>query len=288
MSRLLPAAIVCCAVAIGATTYSLLGSNAADGIEVPGANTPAPGAAAASAASTELEQARRTCAQAALDALIAKWRAAVQATPTDRASWRLLAEALLERVLQRAHLRGIEVGTPLHETLPVEVAADLDAGTAAVVKARELGDDSGELFRIEAALMGHRITGLTTALQWNGKIQQALTKAAARAKDDPQLHIALGLRKRLVPKFLGQDPQKALEHFEFAARQLPDDERPAVFAAMASYLQQKREQAMRWLEQAVQRNPQNTFARVVLERVKRGEQDPFGRDVSAAEASGAK
>lgn len=288
MSRILPAAIACCTLAIGATTWSLLGSSPADGIEVPSSSAAAPGAPPANAADTELQQARRTCAQAALDAFVAKWRAAVQATPTDRTGWRLLAEALLERVLQRSHLRGIEVGTPLHDTLPTEVAADLDAGTAAVARARELGDDSGELFRIEATLMSQRITGLTTALQWNSKIQQALTKAAARAKDDPQLHVALGLRKLLVPKFLGQDPQKALEHFEFAARQLPDDERPAVFAAMASYLQQKREQAMRWLEQAVQRNPQNTFARVVLARVKRGEQDPFGRDVSAAEASGAK
>lgn len=290
MSRLLPAAIVCCAVAIGATTYSLLGSNAVDSIDVPGPTTSAPAlpTAASTPSSTELQQARHSCTQPALDAIVAKFRAAVQAAPTDPASWRLLAEALLERVLQRSHLRGIEVGTPLYETLPAEVAADLDAGTAAVAKARELGCDDGTLFRIEAALMSHRITGLATALQWNSKIQQALTKAGARAKDDPQLHIALGLRKLLVPKFLGQDPQKALEHFEFAARQMPDDERPAVFAAMASYLQQKREQAMRWLEQAVQRNPQNTFARVVLERVKRGEQDPFGRDVSAAEASGAK
>ena len=41
---------------------------------------------------------------------------------------------------------------------------------------------------------------------------------------------------------------------------------PAVFAAMASYLQQKRQQAIGWMEQAVAKNPQNRFARVVLQR----------------------
>jgi hypothetical protein len=75
---------------------------------------------------------------------------------------------------------------------------------------------------------------------------------------------------------LGHDPERALEHFELAARALADDERPAVFAAMASYLQRKRLQAVAWLEQAVARNPKNSFARVVLQRVRRDEGDPFG------------
>jgi len=290
MSRLLPASILCCTLAIGATTYAMLGDGPADRIQVPSLPSPTAGATpgAGTGFAAELQLARRACSQPAIDAIVARVRAAVAAAPNDRQGWHLLAEALLERVLQRCHLRGIVVGTPLYESLPGDVAKDLDAGTAAIARARELGDDSGELFRLEAAVMSHRITGLGSALQWNGRIQQALAKAAERAKDDPQLHVALGLRKLLVPKFLGQDADKALEHFEFAARQLLDDERPAVFAAMANLLQQKRQQAIDWLTQAVQRNPQNTFARVVLARVQRGEPDPFGRDVTAAEASSTK
>jgi tetratricopeptide (TPR) repeat protein len=109
-----------------------------------------------------------------------------------------------------------------------------------------------------------------------------------RAQDDPQLHVVMGLRLLMAPSLLGHDPERALEHFDFAARALADDERPAVFAAMASYLQRKRQQAVAWLEQAVARNPKNSFARVVLQRVRRDEGDPFGRDVSVAEAAASK
>jgi hypothetical protein len=136
--------------------------------------------------------------------------------------------------------------------------------------------------------MSNQITGLVAAMQWNGRIQAALTKAAERGADDPRLHVALGLRRLLAPKLLGHDAEQALTHFEFAAELLQDDERPAVFAAMASYLQRKRQQALTWLQRAVERNPANTFARVVLERVRRDERDPFGRDVTTAEAATAK
>ncbi len=298
MSRLLPVSILCCTIAIGATAYAMLGEGPADRIQVPSQAKPMassaanPVAGATTGASTgpaaELQQARRSGSKPALDAIVEVFQTAVTAAPNDRNSWHLLAEALLERVLQRSHLCGIVIGTPRYENLPAEVAEDLDAGTAAIARARELGDDSGDLFRLEAAVMSHRITGLATALQWNGRIQQALAKAGERAKDDPRLHVALGLRKLLVPKFLGQDASKALEHFEFAAGQMLDDERPAVFAAMANLLQEKRQQAIAWLTQAVQQNPQNTFAKVVLARVQRGEPDPFGRDVTAAEASSTK
>ena len=79
----------------------------------------------------------------------------------------------------------------------------------------------------------------------------------------------------------------ALEHFTFAA-EASDDERPAVFAAMATYLQHKRQQAIAWLQRAVAKNPDNKFARVVLQRLRRGEEDPFGRDVTASELAAAK
>lgn len=299
MRRTLSILCALCAVGIGVTAWSRL--TAGTTIEVP-AHAPAAGpngatdagsarAGAATAAGDDatmrLRAARRQCSVAALDGVVAQLVAATDAEPTSRDAWHLLAEACLERAQQRTHLRGMTVGEPVFAELPAELARDIERGLAAVAKARELGDDSGGLFRIEAGLLSQQITGLATALQWNGAIAAALTKAAERAADDPQLHVALGLKKLLAPRLFGHDPDGALTHFEYAAK-AGDDERPAVFAAMASYLQQKREQAIGWLERAVAANPANTFARVVLRRLRRGEADPFGRDVSAAEVAAAK
>jgi tetratricopeptide (TPR) repeat protein len=292
MSRLLPAAILCCAAAIGGTAYGMLGESPVDRIVVPagGAQAPeqAPPPPPRDDVESLLQRARRSGSKAALDEVVARLQAETQGPAATSTHHRLLARALLERVMQHSQWRGLVVGQPVYETLPKQVARDLDAATTAIARARELGDDTGELYRTEAALMSHRITGLASALQWNSKIQQALAKAAERCQDDPQLHTALGLRKLLAPPFLGQDLGKALDHFEYAAKALLDDERPAVFAAMASSLQQKQQQAIGWLEQAVQRNPQNVFARTVLARLRRGEADPFGRDVTPAEAAAAK
>lgn len=47
--------------------------------------------------------------------------------------------------------------------------------------------------------------------------------AGWRRLTDPHLQVALGL---LAPKLLGQDIDKALEHFEFAAKALQDDGAP--------------------------------------------------------------
>jgi hypothetical protein len=286
MKPIVPLLCIACVAAIGATGYSMLGTGAADAIDVPtdGAAAPvAPGGAAAA-----LRAARRQCSLPALDAVIADLRTRTVAAADDAEAWHLLAEALLERAQQRAHLRGMAVGTPVFAELPAELAADLQAGLAAVARARELGDDGSDLYRIEASLMSQHITGMGAALQWNARIEAALAQAGERARDNPYLHTMLGLRKLLAPRLLGHDPQRALEHFEFAARALADDERPAVFAAMASHLQRKRLQAVAWLEQAVARNPHNTFARVVLQRVRRDEPEPFARDISEAEAAAAK
>jgi hypothetical protein len=95
--------------------------------------------------------------------------------------------------------------------------------------------------------------------------------------------VALGLRLLLAPRLLGHDPAAALTHFDRAAAGLPDDERPLLFAAMAEWLLRQRQRAIARLEQAVARNPDRVFARVVLARLRRDEPDPFGRDVAAAE-----
>jgi tetratricopeptide (TPR) repeat protein len=286
MKRLLPVLCLVCTAAVGGTTWVMLRS----GVDLDVAVPSAPGGAANGDAANEpfaadLDRARRTCTPTALDAVVAALRAATSERGEDRHAWHLLAEACLERALVRSHHRGMSVGTPTWRELPTEVAADLDRGLAAAARARELGDDSADLFRIEAGLLGQRITGLGTALQWNGKIKDALQAASQRGADDPRLHVSLGLRKLLAPKLLGHDPNQALEHFEFAAKALARDERPAVFAAMASYLLKKRQQAIGWLEQATARNPANTFARVVLRRLQAGEAQPFERDVTAAEAA---
>lgn len=284
MSRLVPILCAACVVGIGLTAWSQLSAGDTN-LDIP-SNTPAPKQNQASAAATELRKARKTCTVEALDAFIVNLSRQASETPSKEV-WHKLAEAHLERALQRTHLRGMVVGEPTFEELPEDFKGDLEAGLAAIEKARELGDESGELFRIEAGLMSQHITGWKSALAWNGKIGAALKTAGNLIKDDPQLHTALGLRKLFAPKWWGNDPAKALEHFEFADK-ADDDERPAVFAAMASYLQKKRQQAIQWLERAIEKNPDNKFARVVLRRLRRGEDDPFARDVTEAELAAAK
>lgn len=280
--KLVPALSLVTAIGIGITAWALLDGSATADVAVPlapGRSTTAP---------ADLRAARRACDPAALDPVVQALTAATAAPDASHEAFHRLAEAHLERALLRSHRRGLVVGTPTWTELPRELADDVDRGLAAVARARELGDRSGDLHRIEASLLSQRITGLTTAMQWNARIQAALKKAGELAGEDPQLHVALGLRKLLAPKFFGHDATKALEHFEFAAKALAEDERPAVFAAMATWLQQKRQAAIGWLEQAVARNPHNEFARVVLQRLRAGEADPFGRDVTPAEAAAAK
>lgn len=287
MSRVVTILCLTCVAAMGATAWIMLGPGASERIAVPTAPAATPLAPGPGLAQ-ELHDARRSCQLAAVDAVVQRAQEACRREPENRDQWHLLAEAHLERSLLRSHDLGMTVGEPLFPEPPPELRADLDAGLAAAAKARALGDDSGELYRIEAGLMSQQITGLGSALQWNGKIQDALRLAGERAPDNPHLHVALGLRKLLAPRWLGQDPAKALEHFEFADRGLAADERPAVFAAMASYLLDKRQKAIAWLERALARNQHNRFARVVLQRLRAGEADAFGRDVTAAEAAAAK
>ena len=238
MSRLVPILCAACLVGIGLTAWSQLSAGNTTVVIPKGG--PAPKKAAATETAEQLRKARMACSVAALDRCIEAFQAQVAAKP-DKAVWHHLAEAYLERALTPTHLRGMAPGEPTFEELPTDFAGDLKAGLEAVAKARELGDETGELFRIEAGLMSQ----------------------------------------------LGNDPEKALEHFEFADK-ADGDERPAVFAAMANYLQSKRQKAIAWLERAVEKNPDNKFARVVLGRVRRGEDNPFGRNVTEEEVAAGK
>lgn len=284
MSRLVPLLCAACAVGIGLTAWCQLAAGTTD-VTIP-KGKPVAKKEVATDASEQLRKARMACSVAALDGYIADFAKQATAKPTKEL-WHNLAEAYLERALQRTHLRGMAPGEATFEELPADFAGDLKAGLEAVAKAREFGDETGELFRVEAGLMSQHITGWSSAIAWNGKIAAALEAAVTRIADDPQLHVALGLRKLFAPTWLGNDPAKALEHFEFADK-VNGDERPAVFAAMASYLQKKRQQAITWLERAVAKNPDNKFARVVLGRLRRGEDKPFARNVTEEELSAGK
>jgi len=284
MTRLVPALCVAATFALAGTTWILLGARAHEELAVP--TVPTPSAATGAGPRAAVIAARRTCTTEALDAVVAELtRAAAAAKADDAAAWHLLADAHLERALARSHRRGLRVGEPTWSELPAAIADDVRLGLDAVAKAQLRGDDSADLLRIEAALLSQRITGIASALQWNGRIHAALQRAGERGQDDARVHVAIGLRQLLAPKFFGHDAEKALAHFEFAAKVLHDDERPSVFAAMACYLQKKRAQAIEWLERAVAANPANVFARVVLRRLRAGEDDPFGRDLTDVEVA---
>lgn len=284
MSRLVPILCAATVVGIGLTAWSQLTAGNTD-VTIPKGD-PTLKKVVTSDAAEQLRKARKTCSVEALDVYIETFQKEAAATPSKEL-WHNLAEAHLERALQRTHLRGMAVGEPTFKELPADFASDLKSGLAAVKKSRELGDETGELFRIEAGLMSQHIIGLGSALTWNGKITGALATAGESIANDPQLHTALGLRKLFAPKFFGNDPAGALEHFEFADK-AADDERPAVFAAMANYLQKKRQRAITWLERAVEKNPDNKFAQVALKRLRRGEDKPFARDVTEAELAATK
>src|SRR5262249_55152289 len=116
-----------------------------------------------------LDAARRQGDAAAFDALLAERRRQLEHapddSPPDAAAMRLYAEALLERVLLRGRQRGMDVGAVAYAQLPAAVATDLDAAQHWLRRARELGDDGADNWRLEAAVLGNRITGLAEALQ---------------------------------------------------------------------------------------------------------------------------
>lgn len=279
--RVITLLTLACFFAVGATAYAKLRGTAVR-VPVPtqAGNTPV-----ADARQSALQQARRSQRLPELDAFIAEQRAEVEKPGSGPAARRCLAEALVERVLQRSAQRGIVIGQPMVYALPEATVKDLDDAMQMLLQARLQGDESSENYRLEAAVLGNRITSAVAAMGLNGRIQAALQKAGDLDTVNPRLHFALGVRDLLTPRWLGQDLPQAAAHLEYAAAALADDERPQVYAAMAACLQQKRLAAIAWLEQAVARNPDNVFARVVLARLRKGEDEPFSRDVTAAEAA---
>jgi hypothetical protein len=251
--------------------------------EVPPEGTPPPdhtgtGHPTWAAGHGALQEARRLCSLPPLDEFVVSRRAL--ADPVGRGEHlHVLAEALLERIYCRNSHRGMTPGEPMYSHLPAPIKADIEEGLAALGEARSLGVELGDGYRVEAGLKSSRITSRISALRAKGGMNKAYKRSLELDGKNPHLHVALGCTKLLAPSFLGQDVEKAMEHFVYACRELPDDERPRIFASMAAWLSDDRKAALDWADKAVQINPNNAFAQVVLQRLRAGEADPFGRDI---------
>jgi len=242
-------------------------------------------AAKRSGRSALLAETRRTCDPARLDAFIDEQQRIVEASPEDGNAWHILAEALLERVLLENMREGMEVGRPMYEDLPQPVEAWLDRATAAIDKARALGAADSESYRIESALWSNRIVGMGSALKYSSRVQKALDRAEELDPANPNVQVSRGVRALLAPRFLGHDPEKALEHLERGMEALPEDERPRVFASMAAWLLGRHAESDALVEAAMRINPANLYAQAVHARMVRGVEQPFAADVTDDEVA---
>jgi len=252
----------------------------------PGSATdPGPAAAAderMAARRSVLHAARRLCRVEALDEFILEQGLLAQEAQDPAVKGRqlqVLAEAHLERIYARNSHRGMVPGEAQYARVPRAIEDDVQEGLAALARARGLGVDLGDGYRVEAGLRTSRITGKLSAMGMKSKVTAAYNRSVELDTENPRLHVGLGCRKLFAPRFLGQDLDKAMEHFVYACFKLPQDERPRLFAAMTAYLTGDREGAEQWAEKAATLNPNNAFAQAVFRRLQNGESDPFGRDL---------
>jgi len=215
-----------------------------------------------------------------IDAFVAEQRRLTEREPGVAEHWRVLGEALLERCLLRDHGQGMAVGETVHsEALPEANARDIEAGLAAVDRAIELGDPSGDVHRIRAALVSVSAVGWLDVVQKRATVQASLAKARELEPGNPRLLMALACERLFTPRLFGGDPAAAREAFLAVAGALEHDERPYLYAAMASHLLGETAAALAHLERAQARNPHSDYVREVLRRIRAGEDDPFGRDL---------
>ncbi|MEZ5964104.1 MAG: tetratricopeptide repeat protein [Planctomycetota bacterium] len=214
----------------------------------------------------------------AMDAFLAEQRE--RATRTgDPIEWQVLAETCLERVLLEAAPMGMAVGRPVFAKRPEIVDTLLADGLQAITEVRDLGRRHSEVGRIAAGLLANKIDGALAAMRYGRQVDAFLSEAEAFADGNPHIAVARGCRLLFAPRWLGGDPERALNLFESAAHALPEDERPLVFAAFAAHLQGDVARAQRSLRDAVACNPDNAYAREVLRRIQAGEADVFGRSL---------
>jgi len=229
--------------------------------------------------SSELARARQSCKREDLLAFLAEQEALVEAAPEDVEALRVLAETHLE-LGQLSDLKtGLVIGAPIREEISDQLRVHIDAGTAALERGRELGDQHVDSFRIEASLYALEIHSLASALRVNLAATAALDTAKELDQAHPRVEVALGARLLFAPSILGGDPARGREHLMAGAAGLPYDERPLLFAAMASWETEDYEESRRVLELAYERTPANPFVAEVRRRIDAGEDDPFIRSL---------
>lgn len=229
--------------------------------------------------SRALALARKSCRLEDLDAFVAQQRERAEAAVDDPVEWFVLGEAYHERAVMRDHRSGLKPGRQLHDELPPALARDIELGHAALDRSLELGYETSESWRLKTALLCAEITGLKSVLRIQAEATAALDRAYELDPKAPRVHMTIGCRKLFAPRMLGQDVEKALEHLLLAVEGCPLDERPCIFAALASHLSGDDARALELLDEARTRTPANAYAKEVRRRLAAGEEDPFERDV---------
>ncbi len=225
--------------------------------------------------SVELARVRQSCQRQDLVVFLAEQQERAKQTPLNPEVLRVLAEAHLELGQFDDIGAGLKIGAPIRTTVSEQLRGHIDAGMKALLQARDLGDDGAENHRIESALLALEIHGLASAFKVNGRATAALNAAVERDGANPRVQVAIGCRLLFAPAMLGGDAERAREHLIAGAKGLPYDERPLLYAAMASWTLGDVERCQRLLEQASNRTPANPLVKAVKRRLAAREDDPF-------------
>lgn len=225
--------------------------------------------------SVELARVRQSCQRQDLLVFLAEQQKQAEQSPLDPEVLRILAETHLELGQFNDVGAGLEIGAPIRTTVSDQLRGHIDAGMAALLQARDLGDDDAENHRIESSLLALEIHGLASAFKVNGRATAALNAAVERDEANPRVQVAIGCRLLFAPAMLGGDPSRARDHLIAGANGLPYDERPLLYAAMASWKLGDAEQCQRLLEQASNRTSANPLVKAVRRRLAAGVDDPF-------------
>ncbi|MFK7929056.1 MAG: hypothetical protein AB8H79_12760, partial [Myxococcota bacterium] len=121
------------------------------------------------------------------------------------------------------------------------------------------------------------------APNYPSRVANATDQAEALCPNHPHPPVGRGPKALLEPRMLGHNPEKALEHLSRGAEGLPNDERPRVFCAMATWLLNRPDDTARWLDEAIRLNPSCIYALAVRERLAAEVEDPFAADVTDEE-----
>ena len=150
--------------------------------------------------SAELARARQSCEREVLLAFLAEQERRTEEQPEDVESWRVLAETHLELGLLDDVESAMEIGEPIRDAVSDQLLAHIEGGLAAVERARALGDEHADLYRIEASLIAMHIHDLVSALSVQAAAKAALDRAVEIDGNHPRVQMArpmATLRSRL-------------------------------------------------------------------------------------------